>query len=161
MSDNKDKKRLSPEAYSIRFPKNTMLQLRCRDAKKQKSKSSGNNQHVLTLEVINTAPFEVDGEPVDINGLEFTAYSTLTEKALEFVNRIRRAFGFADLTKDTLDNADEKEYIGQVCYAFVETIEEDRINELTKEVVKDPYTGAPMKTYQKRIADWVAKPIEE
>ena len=155
------KKRLATEAYSIRFPKNTMLQLRCREAKKQKAKSSGNPQHVLTLEVINTAPFEVDGESIDINGLEFNSYSTLTEKALEFVNRTRRAFGFSDLTAADLESADEKEYVGQVCWAFVESTEEDRINELTKEVVKDPYTGEPMKTYNRRITEFVAKPSYE
>lgn len=154
------KKKLAPEAYNIRFPKNTLLQLRVSDAKAQKSKTSNSPQHVLTLEVINTAPFEVDGESIDINGLEFTSYSTLTVKALEFVNRTRRAFGFDDLTQSTLDSADCREYIGQVCWAFVESSEEDRINELTKEVVKDPYTGQPMKTYRRNITEFVAKPKE-
>jgi len=157
---NEPKKRLVSEAYNIKFPKNTLLQLRVTEAKNQKSKTNNNPQHVLTLEVINCAPFEVDGEPIDINGLEFTSYSTLVEKALEFANRVRRAFGFSDLTPSTIDSADCREYVGQVCWAFVESSEEDRINELTKEVVKDPYTGQAMKTYRRNITEFVAKPRE-
>lgn len=157
---SEQKKKLAPEAYNVRFPKNTLLQLRVVEAKAQKSKSSNNPQHVLTLEVINSAPFEVDGESIDINGLEFTSYSTLTTKALEFVNRVRRAFGFDDLTESTMNSADCREYVGQICWAFVESSEEDRINELTKEIVKDPYTGQPMKTYRRNITEFVAKPKE-
>lgn len=153
------KKKLQTEAYNIRFPKNTLLNFRVIEAKKQQSKQN-NPQHVLTLEVINSAPFDVDGENIDINGLEFMSFSTLTSKALEFANRVRRAFGFNDLTEQDIDSADPKEYIGQVCWAIVESTEEDRINELTKEPVIDPYTGRPMKTYQRRIVEWVPKPKE-
>lgn len=156
-----ERKKLASEAYNLQFPKNTILQLRVREATNETSKNSKAPQHKLILEVINSAPFEVNGEPIDINGLEFYSYSTLTEKALPFANKVRAAFGFSELKADDIARADAREFIGQTCYAIVESSEEDRINELTKEPVKDPYTGATMKTYQRRIVEWIAKPKDE
>lgn len=155
------KKKLAPEAYNIQFPKNTVLKLRVREASNETSKASKAPQHKLILEVIEAAPVEVNGESIDINGLEFYSYSTLTEKALTFANRVRAAFGFSDLTKDDFSRADAREFIGQTCYAIVESTEEDRVNEATKEPVKDPYTGQVMKIQQRRIVEWIRKPVDE
>ena len=156
-----ERKKLQAEAYNLQFPKNTILQFRCREATNEVSKASNTRQHKLVLEVINAEPFEVDGNPIDINGLEFYNWSTLTVKALPFANRVRAAFGFNDLKEEDISSADAREFIGQTAYAFVESSEEDRINEITKQPVKDPYTGENMKVYQRKITEWVAKPKDQ
>lgn len=156
-----EKKKLAPEAYNLQFPKNTILKFRVREATNEKSKATQSPQHKLILEVIEADPFEVNGESIDINGLDFYSYSTLTAKALPFANRVRAAFGFNDLTESDIGQADAREFIGQTCFAIVESAEEDRINELTKEPVKDPYTGQTMKTYSRRIVEWIKKPKDE
>lgn len=153
---SEEKKKLVPEAYNIRLPKNTLLKLRVREAENTKTKETQNPMHNLTLEVIESAPIN----NVDINGLDFYERAVLTEKALPFANKLRAAFGFHELkTIDDINRADARDFIGQVCFAICESSEEERVNELTKEKVLDPYTGKPMVTYRRRVVEWVPKPV--
>ena len=155
-----DKPKLAPEAYNIKFPKNTLVKLRVREASNERSKN-GHRMHKITLEIIDNAPVAVDGKEIDINGLDIMTFSVMTEKTLPFANKIRQAFGFSDLTSEgEINDADAKDYIGQVCYALVESTEQERVNELTKEKVLDPYTGKVMVTYRREITEWIARPRE-
>lgn len=137
------------EANDVILPKNVYA-VRCVKADAGKSKV-GNPQHILTVEIVDAAP--VNG--VDINGLQIMHWSTLTEKALKFVNNLRQAFGLETTTENDMASCSPKDYIGLKAFAICESTKVEQKNEVTGEVLRNPYTNEPIVSYMRNIKEWI------
>lgn len=154
---NENKKKLAPEAYDVRLPKNA-YKLRVVEADNERSKKNQSRMAKLICEIIENDPIEHNGKAVDINGIELMHFSVVTAKSLKFANQCRAAFGLPALTEDDIDVFDAKDFMGRTGYALCQSTLEPQINEVTKEPVINPYTKEPLMQVRREIVEWIPKP---
>lgn len=151
-----DKPELDGAAYAIKLPKD-VYKLRCTDAKKQNAKT-GSPMHVLSLEIVEQ---EEKINDIDINGLPFTHFGVITEKSIEHFNRMRNALGLEEVTIDEVSELNTSDYLGAKGYAVCQGEEVAQTSEDGEKVLKDPYTGKPLTSMQRKIIRWIPHPTEE
>lgn len=156
MSDTNNRPKLAPEVYDVALPKNA-YKFRCIAADNEKSKS-GSRMAELELEIIENDPVMHNDKPVDINGLTIKSWSVVTEKSLKFANNCRAAFGLVELTADDINVFDAREFLGKTAFGIAQSTLTPQLNEVTKEPIKNPYTGEPMMQVRREITEWIPKP---
>lgn len=123
-----------------------IYKLRCLECTKGKSRND-NPQFVMTWEVI-------EHKQEKFNGIKFTNFRTLTEKALFFVNQERQAIGLPDVKASDLETLDPNDYIAAHGYATVQTKINEQKNEETGEVLVNPNTGEKLITVRRELVNW-------
>jgi hypothetical protein len=155
-----DKPKVSPEAFDVVIPKN-VYKFRVIEAENERSKKNNSRMAKLTLEFIETDPINHNDKNVDINGLTIMSWSVVTAKSLKFANITRAAFGLSELKEDEIDLFDAKEFLGKTCFAIAHSTLEPQLNDITKEPLKNPYTGEALTKVQREISEWIPKPKGE
>ncbi len=122
--------------------------LRCLECKKEKSAKSGNNYLRLDLEIFGHADQKY-------NGLKVQTISAMSDKSLDFFNKVREALGLP-LLKDVsaFSTVDPMDYKGAEGAATCKTEEEPQKNEVTGEPIINPNTGKPMVRRQNAVVSW-------
>jgi hypothetical protein len=135
-----------PNKEDIKIPLGSYA-FKIKECKKDTSKSSGNPMLVVKAEVVNEGPMIVDGETVDINGLEGTKYISLTEKSIKTLNDFRESCGLeGKVGPADLSNVEPGHFEGRTFTALANTKEEDMVDRDTKQPVINKLTGKPIKS---------------
>ena len=154
MSDNA--KTLDDAAYSLALPRN-YYRFRCVDAEEAKTKN-GHRMLKFKLEIIprdaNTAT-EVNGIKVD--GLQVYANSVVSEKAVNFHNQVRSAFGLPKIEAHETEQSQAIQFKGLECFALAQgTNEPDKTS--SGEPIMDPYTGKPRMVTKREVVEFAPRP---
>lgn len=134
--------------------KKQVYKFRISECAEQTSQKEGNRMLVSTCEIVENPPVMVDGQEVDVNGIEITNYTTLTPKALFFVNQFQKALGLPELTDEDLPNVQASNYIDLKFYAIAEGKEVPVLDEEKKPII-NPYTGKAATQTQRRIIQFM------
>lgn len=131
-----------------------------KECSKEVSKASGNQMLKLSLELVDEPLMEIDGEQVDVNGLEPkpkyispTAENVsgdpqkpvheFTQKCLKTVNEFRKALipPLDPITKDDLANIDTTHFLGRKLVMLASSKTEPMVDQVTKREVVNKLTG--------------------
>lgn len=127
---------------------------RCVKCEKGKSREKGTPMLIQTFEFAGNKPININGNEIDINGLQIQAWAVYTEKALGVFNAQRKALGLIPLKVSELDSFDEKQYLGAEGAATAKTTSKEQKNDVTGETIINPNTGKPMMSYRREIVQW-------
>lgn len=151
MSD--EVKKPSQEAYEVRL--NDTFRLRVLECKRTKS-SKGDPMLEMTYELYDNSPIEHEGKKIDINGLQIKKWSVMTEKALKFFNKERKALSLPELSDpDSYGSVDARDYINQIGWALVSSELVEKKNEVTGKPILNPYTQKPLVDLRRNIDQWI------
>lgn len=126
------------------------------EAKKGKTEK-GDPKIVLDLEFKGNPPINVEGNEVDINGVKLTKHSVCTEKALKYFNKERRALGLPVINSVAeFDNLDVLDYKRMEGWAICSAKSVEKKNDVTGEVIMNPYTNEPMVDHYRQLDEWIA-----
>lgn len=120
---------------------------RVKESTKETSKSSGNPMLKLVCELVDEPPMLIDGDEVDVNGLEAVKYvSPLNEKGLRTINDFRESCGFEDkITAADIPNIEAAHFTGRIFTALGSTKETDMEDRESKAPVINKLTGKPIR----------------
>jgi hypothetical protein len=139
-------------AYNVRIPERG-FKFRVKDGVKKPSKA-GKPMFELDVEMVDNAPVGLtDGRTVDVNGLEFRHWVTLTPNPRgeePMASDFFKACGLPPITNNDLPGLDVAMLKGRVFYALAKTEEVDKKNE-NGEIITHPVTGQPIKQVNRKI----------
>lgn len=125
-------------------------------------KQTGNNPRItLTLEIFDAAPVEIrnhetgETDSININGLQFKQWITLTEKALGPVNTIKKALGMPQAKKETISLEESELFKGKVGDVILKGSRRI-ILDANKQPIINPHTGQSAAVPDIKVIMWLA-----